>query len=116
MSKAILVVHTRPVSADREDEYNAWYNDQHLDDVVAVPGYGTARRYVLSDARPVDGVEPSEFRYLAIYELDTDDVEAAAQSMKDAVAAGMHLSEALDGENMAVDFYVPIEGAVRVAK
>lgn len=115
MGKAMMVVQTRPVSADREDEYNDWYTNQHLDDVVAVPGFGTARRFVLSETRPVDGLPPSEFKYLAIYELDTDDVEGAAQAMKDALA-DMYLSDALDGGAMAADFFVPIEGAERVAK
>ena len=59
-------VFNNPVTG-HEDEYNAWYNNQHALDVVALPGFVTAQRFVMSDLllfRPVDlvpeeGVEPS---------------------------------------------------------
>lgn len=115
MSKPLLVVHTQPVSAEQEDAYNDWYNNEHLDDVVRLSGYRAAKRYVRSDVNAVEGVGPAQHKYLAIYELDTDDVELAATNLKEAVAAGMPLSEALDGENMSVDFYLPIEGGERIS-
>ena len=27
------------VSADKEDEFNRWYNEEHLAEVTALPGY-----------------------------------------------------------------------------
>ena len=32
-----------------EVRYNTWYNVQHAPDVVAVPGFVTAQRFVLTD-------------------------------------------------------------------
>ena len=63
-----LLVFSDPV-AGREDEYNDWYDNQHLADVVAVEGIRSARRY-----EPVESPlsEPSTHRYLAIYECDGD--------------------------------------------
>jgi hypothetical protein len=48
-----------------EDEYNNWYNNVHLDDVVSLPGFVRAQRFRLD--------EPSkfEYRHLAIYEIKT---------------------------------------------
>ena len=41
-------VFSNPV-AGHEDEYNKWYNEQHAPDVVAVPGFVTAQRFVKND-------------------------------------------------------------------
>lgn len=44
MGDYVIVVSSRP-AAGREEEYNDWYNNQHLADVLAQPGFKTARRY-----------------------------------------------------------------------
>ncbi len=114
MTKAILVVSSHPSAPDREDEYNDWYTDVHLQDIVDLPGFGVATRYQIVDVQANEDVEPLSRKYLAIYELDTDDVEAAAAALKTSVAEGEILvSEALDPENLTADFYVPIPGAKR---
>ena len=73
----------------REDEYNTWYNNQHLGDVVNVPGFSSAYRMKLN--KPVQG----EFRhkYCAIYDLDATDPNAAVQAL---MTTQMHISEAIN--------------------
>ncbi|MCW2929587.1 MAG: hypothetical protein JWM19_549 [Actinomycetia bacterium] len=44
MPKGIMVVQSRPVSADRGDEYNEWYSSMHIPEILAVPGFTAARR------------------------------------------------------------------------
>ena len=56
------------VPADREDEFNDWYNLEHLRQVVALPGFVRARRYRVDDA---------PLRYLAWYETADERVEPA---------------------------------------
>ena len=53
----------------REAEFNAWYDNTHVPDVLATPGYKRARRYVNREFRDGRG------KYLAIYDIDTDDIE-----------------------------------------
>jgi hypothetical protein len=48
-----------------EDEFNAWYDTEHLAERLAVPGFETARRFVCIDGAP---------RYLAMYDLTTPEV------------------------------------------
>ena len=36
---------TNPTSG-KEDEYNTWYDEHHLKDVINVPGFVSARRFV----------------------------------------------------------------------
>lgn len=50
-----------------EDEFNAWYDQEHFPERLAIPGFRSARRWV-GDGPPGAG------RYLATYELDSADV------------------------------------------
>ncbi len=79
MPKAILLVQSSPTSPDREDEYNDWYDNVHLDEVCSIPGFVGARRYKLSDTNIVapEGALP----YLAIYEIESDDLAATLNEL-----------------------------------
>ncbi|OBK97298.1 hypothetical protein A5645_06815 [Mycobacterium asiaticum] len=72
MAKGIIYVETYPSSPDREQEYNTWYDEIHLPELVAVDGIVSARRL-----RPVDGQGP----YIALYEIEGDDLAAILQTM-----------------------------------
>lgn len=48
-----------------EDEFNAWYDTEHLPERLAVPGVETALRFVCLDGNP---------RYLAMYDLARHEV------------------------------------------
>src|SRR5438270_12589523 len=43
-----FLVFSNPV-AGHEDEYNKWYDTQHAQDVVAIPGFQTAQRFVKTE-------------------------------------------------------------------
>jgi hypothetical protein len=47
-----------------EEEFNAWYDDEHLPERLAITGFRSARRWVANCA-------PGEGKYLATYELDS---------------------------------------------
>ena len=49
-----LAVTSDPVPG-REDEYETWYNDAHLPEVLSIPGFAAARRFVATDVDPVTG-------------------------------------------------------------
>jgi hypothetical protein len=72
MPKYLMVV---PSSAQegRDDDYNAWYDNQHIHDICALPGVTSGKRY---DALPAVSFNPPPGKYLAIYEIETDDVGA----------------------------------------
>jgi hypothetical protein len=97
MGKYKLIVMSEPVEG-REAEYNSWYNDEHLRDVVAAPGFSAAQRFELTQ---LWGGE-LKHRYMAIYEIDSDDHAAAMRElMSRAGTSAMPLSEALDKPNLA---------------
>ncbi|MET7402059.1 DUF4286 family protein [Dactylosporangium sp. NPDC005572] len=91
MGKAILVVRTNPVDG-REDEYNEWYTNKHVPDILALPGFVAARRYVLAEPD-----ETAEFRYLAIYEVEG----SVADALGALAGAGLDVSPSLDPHTSA---------------
>jgi hypothetical protein len=89
--KGILVVMSDAVEGT-DDEFNRWYDDIHLADVLAVDGFVAARRF---EAVPSVHGEIADRRYLAIYEIEADDLDAVQQALSRA-AASMEISPALD--------------------
>jgi hypothetical protein len=81
-----MYVETMPVSPDREADYHRWYDETHLAEITSVEGIVTARRFA-----PVDGNGP----FIAIYELDCDDLDGAVQRLSDLAAAGQMSSSEL---------------------
>ena len=89
-----LVVFTEP-TAGREDEYNQWYDEVHLKEVLATEGFVGAQRFALSDAQIGDVAGAAPSRYLAIYEIEADSLEGALEKLS-AGSAKMQMSDALD--------------------
>lgn len=101
-----LVVFTEPREG-REDEYNRWYDEVHLGDVLGVEGFVAAQRFRLADAQiGGDGAE-APARYLAIYEIEAPDLEAALEKLN-AGSGSMQMSDALDLEGAQAFAYTAI--------
>ena len=90
MARGIIYLETRPVSPDREHEYHKWYNDTHLAEICSVDGVISARRFA-----PTNGEGP----FIAIYELECDDLDAAVQRLSELGATGNMTGL----ENLAMD-------------
>ena len=54
------------VPPEREEEFNAWYNLEHINQIVGLPGFVSGRRYMVEDAKP---------KYLAWYDAVDEKVE-----------------------------------------
>lgn len=93
-----LLVFSNPVDG-REDEYNKWYDETHLGEVVAIPSFKSAKRFRVSQA---PGVPESAHRYLAIYEFDGPP-DKAFENMVSA-AGTLNMSDALSTEDALLVF------------
>jgi len=91
--KGVMVVEAGPSDPSREDEFNDWYTNVHLPELLSVPGFVRARRFKVSG-----DPKPGRHGYLAIYEIEADDLgvplrelraraEAGQSSRSDAVSA-----------------------------
>ena len=86
-----FVVLTNP-KPGQDAEYNRWYDEVHLGDVVDVPGFVGAQRFAIEDAAHFSG-----YRYLSIYDIECDDPKPVFEAlMARAGTDAMALSPALD--------------------
>ncbi len=81
--KHALVVLTNAVEG-REAEFDDWYSNQHLAEVLRIDGFVAAQRFEL--APPLPGDAPAPYRYLAIYELAEGKLEDARAALAEAIA------------------------------
>ncbi len=116
----VFVVLTAP-SAGMEDEFNRWYDEEHVPDVLALPDFAGVRRF-----RVAPGGDVPLRPYLALYETETDDVPATQARL--AAVAGTEakpFSPAIDMSQAVAWYYeaiseprtngVPPRGWLRVA-
>lgn len=94
MSKALLIVYTNPISPDRDGDYNHWYDKVHLPEILAADGFVAASRYRLSEVS-VEGMAPPNHRYAAVYELATDDLQGAINTLLQS-AADLDMGDSID--------------------
>src|SRR5262249_38525437 len=73
----LMLVGTKNLNAGDEDSFNHWYNDIDIPDVLNVPGYRRARRGVRQTVAgfSAPGVEAEDGRYLALYDIETDNMD-----------------------------------------
>jgi hypothetical protein len=106
--KHILVVLSNAVDGE-DDQFNDWYDNQHLGDVLQVPGFIAARRFRLSEGQ-MPGAE-SPYRYLAIYEVESARAAEAAAALGSG-AGNMVIDPALDRGRTVAWFYTPLGDGV----
>ncbi len=54
----------------REEEYNDWYSNTHIPDMIEVPGMIRATRWEAAEDKE-NGIR----KFLALYEFETDDLD-----------------------------------------
>jgi heme-degrading monooxygenase HmoA len=67
-----LLLNAMNVAPEAEDDFNAWYDEEHLVALARVPGTLAARRYRSTEAGG------GTHRYVAIYHLASPDVARSA--------------------------------------
>ena len=71
---ALLIVQV-DIDPAREDEFNRWYDEEHVPEKLASPGFHSARRFAHFTI---------PHRYLAIYEVDDGDTVTSPEYMSQA--------------------------------
>jgi antibiotic biosynthesis monooxygenase (ABM) superfamily enzyme len=65
----LLAVWMR-VPPEREDEFSAWYNTEHIQQITSIPGFINGHRYMALEGVP---------KYLALYELHNETITAGGE-------------------------------------
>lgn len=71
----LLVVGSNCKAPERVKEFNDWYTNVHLPDILATGLFHTGYRYQNIDP------QPGQFRYLALYETDLSDPLRATEEL-----------------------------------
>ena len=93
-SRGIFLVYT-DIDPKYEEEFNAWYDTEHLRDLLSLPGFLDAARYVAEKGGP---------KYLASYELTNTDALKSAEFQKyraNPTPWSRRISPSVIGKNMA---------------
>ena len=105
MARHTFVVFTNPLEG-QEDEFNDWYNNQHLADVLAIEGFVAVQRFRLSDT---GAGQEFPHRYLPLYEVETDDLDKVTRALAEAgESAAMPVSASFDRPGAIAKFFSPI--------
>ena len=85
------------VPADKEEEFSRWYNEEHLAELLSVPGVLNAARYEAVRSGP---------KHLAFYELENADVvRSDAFTSRPTTEWGQRVSPRVIGTNLSNNVY-----------
>lgn len=120
MAKHLMVVLSN-CKPGTEDEFNRWYSDVHmLDTINKLDGFASAQRFQLAG---LEGAPASDYEYLALYEVEDDQLERAfaqfswqRRERAEALEAGREpvitVSDTIDPTHFLVGFYSAITDRV----
>jgi hypothetical protein len=109
MASYKLVVFSDSTEEGNEGEYNDWYTNQHLKDVVAVPGFVSAQRFKLKQL-VMGGFKN---KYMAIYNIESDDPQKVMDAMMERRGTeAMLISDSLDVDNCDCALFETISAKV----
>ena len=80
-----MVVFTNAVEG-KDEEFNDWYQNTHLQQIVGIKSFVQAQRFRFNTNIVPGAANPS--RYMAIYDIETDDINASLAAMAELGASG----------------------------
>ena len=90
--QAIFMVYTDLIDPRYEEEFNAWYNTEHLPELLALPGVLDAARYVATRGGPT---------HLAVYEIESvDAMQTPEFKNRPRTPWGRRVSPSIIGKNL----------------
>jgi hypothetical protein len=105
VSKCVLVVLSNPVEG-REDEFNDWYTNRHVADVIKTPGFLNGQRFKIAHEDPSGTLH---YKYLATYEFEADDPAVPMEALNArAGTPAMMISDAFDLKGASVTSWVAV--------
>jgi hypothetical protein len=98
-----FLVFSDPASPSQESEYNAWYDHQHLPDVLRVPGFIAAQRFVTLSASKNSTLP----KYLVMFVLRSNDLAATNGEIVRRLRAGITVRSSTMGAGLGA-FFKPL--------
>jgi hypothetical protein len=104
--RLFYLVFSNPVAEDREEEFHQWYDEVHLPEVLATPGFISAQRIGLRRTEFARATEPAQ-RFGVLYEVEGDPEEVMGRVSAGVAAGTIHMSDVLDLSTFQMAFWSP---------
>jgi hypothetical protein len=101
--KTLYMAKSNPIEG-REEAFNDWYNTIHLPEVLKIDGFLSAKRFKLA---PTQMFEKQTHGYLAIYEIDNNDIEGTLKNLRE--ASWLNMGESIDLATIAISIFQSID-------
>lgn len=108
-----LIVFTEP-RPGQEAEYNKWYEEVHLKEVLETEGFVAAQRFEIAPSQIGEMGENAPSRFLAIYEIEAENIDVALEKLNSS-SGSMNMSDALDLDSASAIAYSAIGDRQRSA-
>jgi hypothetical protein len=93
--RGLFLVFSNATSPERIRDFNRWYDESHLRELLQVPGVVAATRYELDEAQMMPGEDGFGRRFLAVYEIEAEDLEQVRDAVR-ATSSDRSHSDALE--------------------
>jgi hypothetical protein len=90
----------------QEDEYNRWYDERHIVDVLAIPGVTSGQRFRLDPHDEASASSPAH-RHLAMYTTEIDPATVMKEIGTRMASGDMDVSPSLDMKTVKMTFWAP---------
>jgi hypothetical protein len=97
--REILIALVNAVKG-KDAEFNDWYSNTHIPEVVALPGFVSAQRFEIA------GDAPTPYRYATVYQIEG----SAAEAQTLLFGAGLGGTQTQDLQQMFFGAFAPIGG------
>ena len=94
----LYMVRSNPVEG-REIEFNRWYEEVHVPEVLQIQGFESAQRFKLTSAQ----VQEQNHQYLAIYAINSEDVEGTLNNLRK--MRSFNMSDSIDMQSVQISIF-----------
>ena len=101
MARFAMMVQSK-AHPGQEDEYNRWYDDVHLPELLQIPGVLSGTRYSALDTGMFPGPDAP---YMAVYEIEADDAQSFLANFAKRSSEGSPVSPAMDMSSIKLWLY-----------
>jgi hypothetical protein len=105
--KTYYTVYSNPMPG-KDAEFNDWYTNVHLAEVLQIDGFVSAQRFQLAELQVIND---QPYRYMAMYEIENDNIEKTVQNMM-AAAGGLQMTDAMDTDKVHIAIVQSVTGVV----
>ena len=103
----LYFVFANPTSPEQDAEFNEWYDQTHIPDVLAVPGVISAQRFKHHQLDR-DASKPVRYSYVTIYEIEGDPNEVMGKIGAGLVSGAIRMDDApFDSAKVNMAFWDP---------